>query len=209
MNQTTGHQFTKSEKMTGCVNHYKMSTSHRYLLYLLQQVQNYYSEPFHFICRCMLCYGDHLSGVISVFWTVCLLCKCGGQYKRELILPCQRASFSGDAVECLSWSCKLCCSERGQYLDGWPLHVTKWWQRSDSGVWWRPVSGRASVELWAFVAMMGWGFIPIWTWFRPGTTVVVVMNGGCHCWAGAKHPERTHVKLRGEASLRRGKCGGQ
>jgi hypothetical protein len=45
--------------------------------------------------------------------------------------------------------------------------------------------------------------------FRPGTTVVFVMSGGCRCWAGAKHPERTHVKLRGEASLRRGKCGGQ
>jgi hypothetical protein len=85
----------------------------------------------------------------------------------------------------------------------------KWWQRSGSGDWWRPVSGRASVELWAFVAMMGWGFIQVWKWFRPGTTVVVVMNSGCRCWAGVKHPERTRVKLRGEASLRRGKCGGQ
>jgi hypothetical protein len=28
--------------------------------------------------------------------------KCGGQYKRELVLPRQRASFSGDVVECLS-----------------------------------------------------------------------------------------------------------
>jgi hypothetical protein len=28
--------------------------------------------------------------------------KCGGQYKRELILPSKRGSFSGDAVECLS-----------------------------------------------------------------------------------------------------------
>jgi hypothetical protein len=85
----------------------------------------------------------------------------------------------------------------------------KWWQRSDAGVWKRPVSGRASVELWAFVTMMGWGFIQIQKWFRPGTTVVVVMNGGCRCWAGAKHPERTHVNLQGEASLRRKKCGRQ
>jgi hypothetical protein len=28
--------------------------------------------------------------------------KCGGQYKRRLVLPRQRANFSGDAVECLS-----------------------------------------------------------------------------------------------------------
>jgi hypothetical protein len=35
---------------------------------------------------------------------------------------------------------------------------------------------------------------------RLGMTVSVVMNGGCHCWAGARHQERTHVKLRGEAS---------
>jgi hypothetical protein len=50
--------------------------------------------------------------------------KCGGQYKRGLILPCQRASFSGDAVECLSWSRKLSISEHDQHPDGCPLHVT-------------------------------------------------------------------------------------
>jgi hypothetical protein len=94
-------------------------------------------------------------------------------------------------------------------LEWVPTTRYKMWQRSDSGVWWRPGSGRASVELWAFVTMMGWGFIQIRAWFRPGTTVVVVMNGGCRCWAGTKHPERTHVKLRGEASLRREKCDGQ
>jgi hypothetical protein len=65
-----------------------------------------------------------------------------------------------------------------------------WWQRSDSCVRERPVSARAFVEPWAFVAMMGWGFIQVRTWFRPGTTVVVVMNGGCRFWAGAKHPEK-------------------
>jgi hypothetical protein len=44
---------------------------------------------------------------------------------RELILPCQRACFLVMRYqECLSWSRKLSCSERGQYLDGWPLHVT-------------------------------------------------------------------------------------
>jgi hypothetical protein len=86
----------------------------------------------------------------------------------------------------------------------------KLWQCSDSGVWWRPVSGRAVVEHWAFVAMMECEFILVQTWFHPRTTVViVVMNGGCRCWAGAKHPEKTHVKLQGEASLRRGKCGRQ
>jgi hypothetical protein len=127
---------------------------------------------------------------------------------RELILPRQRASFSGDTIECLSWSRKLSNGERGQHLDGWPLHVTNGGSVV-TGVWWRPVSGRASVELWAFMTMMGWGFIQVRTWFRPGTTVVVVMNGGCRCWAGAKHPERTRAKLRGEASLRRGEYGSQ
>jgi hypothetical protein len=34
------------------------------------------------------------------------------------------AKLSGDAVEWLSWLRKLSCSERGQRLDGWPLHVT-------------------------------------------------------------------------------------
>jgi hypothetical protein len=47
-----------------------------------------------------------------------------GQYKKEFTLPCQRASFSGDAVECLSLSRKLTIGERAQHLDGWPLHVT-------------------------------------------------------------------------------------
>jgi hypothetical protein len=51
---------------------------------------------------------------------------------------------------------------------------------------------------------MGWWFIQVRTWFRPGRMVVIVMNGGCRCWTGAKHPERTHVKLRGEASLEEG-----
>jgi hypothetical protein len=109
--------------------------------------------------------------------------KCGGQYKWELMLLCQKASFSGDALECVLWSS---IGECGQHLDGHPLHVTKWLQLSDSGVWWRPVSGRMPVELWAFVAMKGWGFIWVETWFRPGTTVVAMMNGGCCCWAGAK-----------------------
>jgi hypothetical protein len=39
--------------------------------------------------------------------------------------------------------------------------------------------------------------------------VGVVINGGCCCLAGAKHPYRTHVKLWGEASVERGKFGGQ
>jgi hypothetical protein len=37
--------------------------------------------------------------------------------------------------------------------------------------------------------------------------MIVVKHGWCRCIA--KHPERTHVKLRDEAFLRRGKCGGQ
>jgi hypothetical protein len=49
--------------------------------------------------------------------------QCGGQQKTELILPCQKASFSGDAVECLLLSRKLSNSERGEHLDGCPLHV--------------------------------------------------------------------------------------
>jgi hypothetical protein len=40
-----------------------------------------------------------------------------------------------------------------------------------------------------------------------GRDSVVVKHGWCCCCA--KHPERTHVKLRGEASLRGGKYSGQ
>jgi hypothetical protein len=38
----------------------------------------------------------------------------------------------------------------------------KWWQRSDCGVWWRPVSGRAAVELWAFVVKLGMEVVLSW-----------------------------------------------
>jgi hypothetical protein len=30
---------------------------------------------------------------------------------------------------------QVSCSECSQHLDGYPLHVIKWWQRGDSGVW--------------------------------------------------------------------------
>jgi hypothetical protein len=62
--------------------------------------------------------------------------KSSGQYKRELIMPWQWANFSaGDAVECLSWSRKLSCSERGQHLDGCPLHVTVVWNQGPYSAW--------------------------------------------------------------------------
>jgi hypothetical protein len=59
-----------------------------------------------------------------------------------------------------------------------PATCYKWWQRCDSDVWWRFVSGRVSVELWAFVAMLGWMRI------HPGTDVVSSGDdGGCrHDW---------------------------
>ena len=108
-------------------------------------------------------------------------------------LPRWYASFSSDGVESPSWSCMLSQSEHDQPLDGWPQHVTKWWQRSDSEVWW-PASQRAGCS-GALCARYGR--------VCPGTTVDVVR------WRGARHSERTHVKLRDEASLRRGKCSDQ
>jgi hypothetical protein len=36
----------------------------------------------------------------------------------------------------------------------------KWWQRWDSGIWWRPVSGSVGMELW------------VWMWIHPGTDLV-------------------------------------
>jgi hypothetical protein len=104
----------------------------------------------------------------------------------------------------VSWSRKLSIGECDLRLDGCPLHVTKCRQSSDWCLVETCFMYSSSVGLWAFVAMMGWGFIQLRMWFRLGTTVVVVMNGGCRCLAGAKHPERTRVKLRGEAFLRRG-----
>jgi hypothetical protein len=119
--------------------------------------------------------------------------------KGTLVLPYQIAGFSGDTVECLSWSCKLSNGEHGQHLDVCMLHITKWCLPSDSGVWYRPVSGRVSVELWAFVAMKGWGFIQVRTWCRAGTTVVVVINSRCHCRAWLCQTSN----FVGESSLRR------
>ena len=45
---------------------------------------------------------DIASANCCVCWNTFFKWYCGGQYKRELMLPCQRASFSGDAVESVS-----------------------------------------------------------------------------------------------------------
>jgi hypothetical protein len=68
----------------------------------------------------------------------------------------------------------------------------KWWRRSDSGVWWRPVSGRASVELWAFVAMV--------MRIHSGTDVVLSgYDGGC------RHERRMPLLSRCQSSREGGR----
>jgi hypothetical protein len=121
--------------------------------------------------------------------------------------PGHRASFSGDAVECFSWSRKLSCNERGQYLDGWPLHVINGGSGGILVFGGKPSSG------WV---LYGGGIVRRRQWkssekkkgivFRrvsSSSNRYVVVYDGNRCIA--KHPESTHVKLRDEASLRRGK----
>jgi hypothetical protein len=47
-----------------------------------------------------------------------------GQYKGNLYCLVESYSFSGDAVECISWSRKLSNGEGGHRLDGYLQHVT-------------------------------------------------------------------------------------
>jgi hypothetical protein len=119
----------------------------------------------------------------------------------------------------------LSSNERGKHLNGWPLHVTKWWQRWDSTVGERPSL------VWVFSELGNFSF-HVWAWtFRPRMTVIDVRKGGCR-WGNAIfwtmfHPgttrlslctddtiavaniQRAHVELQCEASLREGICSGQ
>jgi hypothetical protein len=70
----------------------------------------------------------------------------------------------------------------GQHLDECPLHITEWWQPSDSCVWWRPVSGR---ELWP--GLSGREGMNI----HPSTDMVSAGDiGGCRCWGKMPNIQR-------------------
>jgi hypothetical protein len=72
--------------------------------------------------------------------------KCRGQCKGNLYrLANELAILSMLYSDSFDLICKLSKSEHGQQLDGCPLQVTQWWQRSNFDVWWEAFFGSSFV----------------------------------------------------------------